>query len=336
MDYASFLRQTDRGQVPPLALLHGADAQLLDDALAAVTRALFPDGAAAVFDREIHDGREVEVEAVVNAAATLPLQAARRLVAVRHAQALSARNSAALERHAANPGTTACLLLLADEGLGPARDRKPHWLLSAIPAAAVVELAPRRGRALEEWLRQRAAVEDLTVSEEAARLLVQLVGDDSAALLGEARKAALAGGGDNRLVGVNEVTAVVGEHRLSAIFELSRAIERGELGLALRTLERLLATEDPMPILVSLTRDVRTTWTVREWRERGQSVEQIARMLRRPPSAVEAMAGAAAAQSPRTLAWKLERCWQAEGRLKSGGEPRAEIAALVVELCSAR
>ena len=91
-----------------------------------------------------------------------------------------------------------------------------------------------------------------------------------------------------------------------------------------------------MPILATLTRDVRTTWTVREWRQRGQGIDQIARMLRRPPAAVEAIAGAAAAQSPRTLAWKLERCWHAEQRLKSGGEPRAEIAALVIELCSAR
>lgn len=336
MDYVAFLRSAERGQLPQVALIHGAEPQLLDDALALVTRLLFPEAAAAVFDREIFDGREVDADTVVNAALTLPLQAGARLIALRHAQALAARGAEALGRYAAAPSPSAHLLLLADEPLGPTRDRKPHWLLGVIPAAAVVELLPRRGRALEEWLRQRAAAEGLTVSEEAARLLVQLVGEDSAALLGEARKAALAGGGDNHAVGVNEVTTVVGEHRVSAIFELGRAIERGEKGLALRTLERLLATEDPMPVLVSLTRDVRTMWTVREWRQRGQPVDQIARFLRRPPGVVEALAAAAIAQSPETLAWKLERCWRAERLVKSGGEPRAELAALVLELCSAR
>jgi DNA polymerase-3 subunit delta len=199
----------------------------------------------------------------------------------------------------------------------------------------VAELVARRGRALEEWLRQRALTEGLTLSEEAARLLVQWVGEDSATLLGEARKAALAGGPDNRTVGVKEVTAVVGEHRVSAIFELSRAIERREVGLALRTLERLLITEDAVFVLAVLTRDVRTAWMVREWRGRGQSVDQIARLLRRPPGAVEALVAVTTAESPATLARKLVRCWEVEQRLKSGGQPRAELTGLVAELAGA-
>ena len=51
-------------------------------------------------------------------------------------------------------------------------------------------------------------------------------------MLGEARKAALAGGPENRAVSVNEVTAVVGEHRVGAVYKLTRAIERREAGLA--------------------------------------------------------------------------------------------------------
>jgi DNA polymerase III delta subunit len=246
VDYLAFLRSAERGHPPPVALLHGGDAQLLDDALRAATRAMAPDPSLTVFDRDVFDGREVEVDAVVTAALTLPVQAAFRLVVVRRCQALMARGAEGLARYVAEPNPTTCLLLLADEPLGASRDRKnPHWLLDVMPAPAVIELLPRRGRALEEWLRQRASVEGLTVSEEAARLLVQWVGDDSATLLGEVRKAALAGGPTNTGVGVNEVTAVVGEHRLSGIFDLTRAIERHELGLALRTLEQLLVAGTP-------------------------------------------------------------------------------------------
>lgn len=314
-------------------LVHGPDAQLLDDTLAAATRALFVDPAAAAFDREIFDGREADPDAVINAALTLPLAAPRRLVAVRRAQAIAARAAEALARYVAAPSPAACLLLLADEGLQPSRDRRAaHWLLGVVPGAAVVELVARRGRAVEEWLRTRARVEDLTVGEDAARLLVQWVGEDSATLLAEARKAALAGGPDNRTVGVKEVEAVVGEHRVSDMFELTRAITRHELGLALRTLERLLATEDPMPLLVMLTREVRLTWTVGEWHAGGQSVEQMVRRLGRPPGVVQALVAAARAQSPEALSIKLARCWDAERRLKSGGDARAEMTALVAEL----
>jgi len=171
------------------------------------------------------------------------------------------------------------------------------------------------------------------VSVEAARLLVEWVGEDSALLLAEARKAAIAGGPDNRTVGVNEVTAVVGEHRVSGAFELSNSVERRDLPRALKVLDRILATEEPVFIVALLTREARVAWSIREWRARGQSVEDIARTLRRPPPVVQALVAAVAAETPDTLAWRLSRCWGVERALKSGGRPRAELTALVVDLC---
>jgi DNA polymerase-3 subunit delta len=336
VDYANFLRSVERGPVPALALLHGADPQLLDDALAAVSRALFPDPTLAVLDREIVDARDAGADAIARSAQTLPLMNPRRLVAVRHCQVLASKGSETLTACFADPNPAACLLLLADEPLKGVRDRKDSWLLTAVPAAAVVELPARRGRALEEWLRQRAGTEGISVSDEAARLLVQWVGDDSAALLGEVRKAAVAGGADNRTVGVREVSAVVGEHRVDDAFALTRAVERGDVGVALRTLDRLLTTEEPMLLLTLLARGARTAWTVRSWSERGQSAEQIARILRLPPSAVATVASAVGKEPAAALPRRLARCWEVERRLKSGGEPRAELTILVAELCGTR
>ena len=341
MDPTAFLRSVERGQVSPVALVHGADVQLLDDLLAAVTRALFPEPADAAFDREILDARETSVASLVSAALTLPLGAAARLVVARHCQALGPRDSDALGQYVSRPNPTTVLLLLADESLRAGRDRKAdHWLLeivaSAGPTGVVVEPVARRGRALEEWLRQRAQLDGLAVSEEAGRLLVQWVGEDPALLLGEVRKAALVGGPDNRSVSEAEVRAIVGEYRVSAVFDLTRALERRDLGQALRTLDGLLATEEPMLVLAMVTREVRTAWTVQVWRGRGQSIDQIARILRRPPAAVEALLAWLGGRSSTALGEKLRRCWEVERALKSGGEPRAEMALLVSALCDPR
>src|SRR5206468_3097690 len=161
----------------------------------------------------------------------------------------------------------------------------------ALPAGAIVDLPARRGRELAGWLRQRAAAEGLQVSEEATRLLIEWVGEDGAVLLGEVRKAALAGGADNRSVGVNEVGAIVGERRLADVFELTRAVQRRDCVLALKTLERLLTTEEPMRMLALLARDLRLAWTVRTLTEAGQSPAEIARALRLPPAAGQRRAG---------------------------------------------
>jgi DNA polymerase III delta subunit len=115
---------------------------------------------------------------------------------------------------------------------------------------------------------------------------------------------------------------------------LTRAVERRDRAGALKMLDRLLATEDAMLLLTVLARDVRTAWTAVAMRRRGRSVDEIARALRRPPQVVETLSSTGGSEA--RLAWKLRRCWEAERRLKSSGEPRAEMVALVADLCAER
>ena len=65
--------------------------QLLDDALDAATRGLFPDRALAAWGREVFDARESGADEIVRSASTLPLGVDRRLVGVRRAQLLPAK-----------------------------------------------------------------------------------------------------------------------------------------------------------------------------------------------------------------------------------------------------
>src|SRR5438094_123833 len=96
MDYATFIRQAEKGEPPAITLLHGGDVQLLDDALHAATRGLFPDRALAAWGREVFDGREASADEIVRAAATMPLGVDRRLVAVRRPQALAAKGAGSI------------------------------------------------------------------------------------------------------------------------------------------------------------------------------------------------------------------------------------------------
>ena len=335
MQYGALLEAVARGQIPAVVLLHGPENVLLDDVLDLVSRALFPDASSAAFGREVLDARETAADVVARSAATLPFLGGRRLVVVRHAEALAARGSEALTQYLSSPSPSTCLLFLAGESLRADRERRTdHWLLKTVAPAAVVDVSPRKGRDLERWVQQRAAAEGLTVTDEAARLLRQLMGDDMTAVLGEARKAALAGGPQNHRVGEDEVAAVVGKRRLGGVFDLMRAIEAGQRDTALRTLDDLLALgEEPLRLLALLVTDVRQSWTMKESIQRGQGTEQIARTLRRPPGVVEALRARVALVSTAELASRLERCWRVEWRLKSGGLPRAELAALVASLC---
>jgi DNA polymerase III delta subunit len=91
-----------------------------------------------------------------------------------------------------------------------------------------------------------------------------------------------------------------------------------------------------MRLLALLAGDARAGWGVAQLRARGQTTEQIARALRRPPGAVEAIGRAVAGTPARVLAVRLRRCWEVERRLKSSADARAELTALVADLCAER
>ncbi|MFQ5896624.1 MAG: DNA polymerase III subunit delta [Candidatus Methylomirabilia bacterium] len=331
MDYASFLGELRRGTVPQTALLHGPEPFLLEEALALVTRACFPDPSLISLNRELFDAREAQPETILRALLTAPFVAPVRLVVVKESQALSVKGRDAFLGYAKEPLPGARLLFLASEALAPT-----HWLVKLPPPAALIRVRAPTGRELVSWLRGRAAATGLTVTEEAALLLIQWVGEDLGALAGEVEKAGLVREPERRTVGVEEVRAVVGEHRVRSIFELTRALEHRALGSALSVLEGLLSSgEEPLGVLGMLTRQVRLTWLAKEWLRAGKSAEEVARLLRRPSQAVEAFLARAESCSPAALARQLSRCWEVERRLKAGGLPRPELAQLVAELCAA-
>jgi DNA polymerase-3 subunit delta len=312
VQYASWLRAAEAGQVAPVTLLHGAEPFLIDEAIGRVTRALIPDAAELAMSRDVLEAREAGPEGIVRAAQTFPWGAARRVVVARGVEALGPKQAEPLVEYLGQPNPTTALLLPVPQPLASS-----HWLLKAVAAAAapasgkpasgepassepasisIVEVPRLSGRSLIGWLRAHAASEGLELAEDAAQLLVTFVGEEPAALAAELGKAALAGGADNRRVGGVEIRAVVGEHRSREIFELTRAVELRDAGSALPLLDRLLsAGEEPLRILAILAGQAR----------------------RATPAAA-----------------RLARCWKVERRLKLGGLARPELCLLVADLCA--
>ncbi len=330
MDYTGFLKMAERGQAPPVALLHGAEPFLLEDAVTRVAHALFPEGADLPLLRETFDAKDAAVESVVQSALMLPWGSARRLVVAKGVESLGAKQGEPLAAYLRSPNPSTVLLLLAGQSL-----TSSHWLMQAVPAACVVPVPPLNGRQLVVWLSTRARTDGFDLDAAAAELLTELSGNDLTRLRGEVEKAALAAGPDNRRVGVAEVRAVVGEHRLRHIFELTRALAASDTASALSLLELLInAGEEPLGVLAMLGREVRALWQAAEGLRGGRREEDIARALRRPPDAAAAVIARARGMAPGVCARLLERCWDAERRLKLSGPARPELSLLVADLCA--
>jgi len=94
VDYAGFVKAADAGRVPPVTLLHGPEPFLLDDAVARLSRALFPGQTELSLVREILDARTAGAEGIVQSALMLPWLGDRRLVVARGIEGLAAAPSA--------------------------------------------------------------------------------------------------------------------------------------------------------------------------------------------------------------------------------------------------
>ena len=330
MDYAGFLKAADAGAPPAVALLHGPEALLLDDAVGRVTRGLFPEGGDLTLSREILDSRDAGIEGIVQAALLLPWIGPRRLVVAKGIEELGARAADPLAGYCRAPNPSTVLMLLAPQAL-----TATHWLHKAIPRPLAIAVQAPAGGQLVAWLRTRARTQGIELTEDAAALLVQLAGDDLTHLCGEVEKAALAGGADNRRVSAAEVRAVVGETRARHVFDLTRALVERDRAAALGLLSTLLgAGEDPFALLGMLAREARAAWRAADGLRTGRPEDEIARGLGRPPGAAAAMIERARALRPDLAARQLRRCWEAERRLKLGGAPRAELSLLIADLCA--
>ena len=329
MDTVAFLKGVEQGIISPVLLFHGSEPFLLSDALTQLAQRLFSDPSLLSLNRELLEAKEVTPERIVLSAQTVPCFAQRRLVIIRDAQALPSKGRETIQAYLKAPNPTTCLVFVSGEPLPGT-----HWLMNALPSSCVVESRGLAGAGLMAWLRRYAKTNNVECSDDALAVLIECVGEDLTTLVSEMEKVSLSlPRGTNRM-DADQVRAVVGEHRARSIFELTRAMERRDLGQGLFVLDRLLATgEEPLSTLGMLTRELRLLWQTKEWRRQGKSAEEIARLLRRPARLVESFLGRAEATDIETLRRGLERCWMVEQSLKAGGQPRAEMTLLFVDLC---
>lgn len=291
------------------------------------------DPAAAAWNREVLYADAAPPDAIVSAGLALPLFGGRRLclvrglveAGVRALDRLRVAIEAARAQRGSWPSEGVTVALVA----AGAERRSP--VLRLVPEAEQVEVRPPTGRGVAGWLQARARAAGLTLAPPAAEALVALVGEDLGRLAGELEKAALFVGPDGRVT-EEVVLALVGESRARRYWELGQALEEGEPAKALRVLEQLLAAgEEPTPLLGVVVAFVRDAWRVKS--AVAERRDPRTALRGRPSFVVERISARAAAIQPEALAGALQRCFDVEVRLKSGGgEPRALLTALVADV----
>jgi DNA polymerase-3 subunit delta len=309
-----------------LYLVVGEEDLLRDHAIAALKRAVLgSDGDE--FNCELFYGDEASGSDIQNSVAAVPVFAPRRLVVVKSAEKLTAREGDLLLDCVQNPVESTTLVFVS-----PKLDGRLKFSQALTRAAVVVDCSPLRDAQLPPWIMREAERVGLQLAERAAQVLQEACGASLYGLRRELEKLA-SYVPSNRSVTVADVHLLRGVDPGASVFDLTLAIAEGDRGRVLSILARNLeAGEAPLRVLGSLVWQYRRLWKVKELLVNGGREGEAARSLRMDPQKVRPFLERF---SEAHLQKALRLFLDTDAKLKggSGSRPRIVLEVLLLKLC---
>jgi DNA polymerase-3 subunit delta len=252
MQALEFLREPDSGGVRPVYAVSGEDAYLRREVLDAIARVALG-GAADELALGRFPGDQAQLADVFDELRTLPFLTRRRIAIVEDADPFVTAHRKELEHYAERPAATGVLILAVKSWPSNTRLAK---LIDQVGLA--IDCKSPREQDLPRWLvglaRSRFACK---LDDDAARLMVELVGPEVALLAGELEKTAVYVG-ERRTIHRADVSRMVGAGRIETIWQILDAATTGQAAEALDHLDRLLASgESPIYLLNAMSASLR-------------------------------------------------------------------------------
>jgi DNA polymerase-3 subunit delta len=222
----------------PVHLVRGEDPSLVRDHVMALVDELVGDGDRSLVVEEL-SGDDYELAAVVDAAQTPPFLTDRRVVVARDAHRFASVDAVApLVAYLGDPLPTTALVLAWESG------RVPKTLLDAVKKSGGihVDTAPGKG-----WVAEHLAVAAVKLDARAGKLIADQLGEDVARLRGLLETLEAAFGPGARLT-ADDVAPFIGESGGVAPWELTDAIDKGDIPAAIERLHRMVHGGERHPL----------------------------------------------------------------------------------------
>lgn len=232
---------------PSVVLLKGSDPSLLGDAVRERVGALVGERDTSLIVDE-HAGDEYEVAALVDAAQTPPFLTDDRVVVGRDLGRFDADELAPLVAYLGDPLPTSHLVLVWEQA---GSRRLPKKLADAVKAAGgeVVDTGAGRGKERRDWVLDRIRASPVDLDRSARDAVLDRLGDD-VDRVGSLLDTLVATYGDGATLGEGEVAPFLGEAGQVPPWELTDAIDKGDIAAAIDRLHRLMGAGEMHPLQV--------------------------------------------------------------------------------------
>lgn len=260
----TLLRSLKKDDPDPVYLLYGDEDVLKDEAVRALVQAAVGGGSDRDFNLDVRYASDLTPDSFHALANTLPMLAARRAVVLRGVEQLGKRKTKLRDevlRYLAAPNPATVLVLVVAAGEEPDAE--------LVRTSTAVELEPLSVERVPRWIQHYASTLGITLTPDAADLLLGAVGNDLGTLARELEKLATLGAG--RPVTAEDVSSFVGVRRGETIYDLVHAALERRVAPAAQLVEPVLeqAGMSGVKILSLLGTHLVGTAVARAERDRG-------------------------------------------------------------------
>lgn len=318
----------EKGALLPAYLIVGPDELKRNQAVARLRARV--DGPFSMFNlEEIVASADLEPVALLSSLNTLPMGGERRVVVVEAADKLPKAVSEAIVDYLKSPNESCTLALVA---ASLARSTRLYKAVAKVGPRSVIECAAKKGRDLPPYVQKLAASHGVSISPDAVRELVALVGESTTML--DTQISALAA----LLGGSGAITREFVEANVARVAEVKpwEFLDRLSARDAHRTLAlyRLL-DGSALGLLSLVVGRLRELVCARSLAARG-AASSLASELGKQEWQVKNHVRWARAFADGELEDLLGACARSERALKSGADERTEMVALIARICGAR
>ena len=265
------------GSLDPVYVLVGPERLLVDRVVDALRKAVDSMGAPG-FNVEVFDGKGLDAARVISAARTLPMMADKRLVLLRHVDAMTPTEQKNLVEYLDDPSESTCFVLTADK-----LDGRSPFTKTAKKRRFVIDAKPLRGRELREFARAEAKAREHNIVPQAIEALLDAVGDDLSAIDDAMERLSLFVGAGQR-IDADAVMRCVTRIRVESIWSLVDAIGLKDRRKGIAAAQSLLDDrEPPLRLLAMVARQLRIVARMREALSEGLRPQDAAKRAGAPP-----------------------------------------------------
>jgi DNA polymerase-3 subunit delta len=235
----------------PVYLVRANDAGLRNEALQALVHELVGDGDAGLMVEDFDYNEDVDPGAIVDAARTPPFLTDRRVVVARDVTNHPTDALHAIIAYLDDPSPTTSLVLVA--AIGDSGPKAPKALTDAVRKVGhVVDASVPGGKGKAMWLQEHLKGAPVRLDAAAAKAIEDHLGEDLGRLANLLTALGAAYGVGTK-VSVDEVEPFLGEAGGVPPWELTDAIDRGDIARALDALHRMTRSGSRHPLVVMAT-----------------------------------------------------------------------------------